>query len=136
MQKQNNFNEQKNYRKRRGNFGEDIAAKYLIDKGYRIIFRNFRYGKQGEIDIIAEIGDILVFIEVKTRSNSNFGKAIEQISRKKILLWRRAAEGYMFKNNIFGCECRLDLIAIDIATVDSNANALPNYTITHIENVV
>ena len=130
----------RDYRKRCGNLGEDIAVEYLLANGYRIIFRNFRYGKQGEIDIIAEFGDILIFIEVKTRSSGNFGKAVEQISRRKLLLWRQAAEGYMYINRIVGRECRLDLIAIDFASnphsSDINSNdTQKNYTITHIENV-
>ena len=122
MQKTNDYNKQC------GNFGEDIAVKYLVESGYKIIQRNFKYGKRGEIDIIAERADILVFIEVKTRTNIYFGSAIEQISQNKILRWRQAAEGYLFSNQIENKECRLDLIAIDI-------NSEKKYEITHLENV-
>ena len=121
MQKLNTYN------KHCGNFGEYIAFKHLSANGYSIIERNFKYGKRGEIDIIAEREGVLVFIEVKTRTTVNFGSAIEQISPNKILRWREAAEGYMFLHQITNKECRLDLIAIDIAD--------GNYKITHIENV-
>lgn len=116
-----------NFKKQCGNFGEDLAVKFLEENGYKIIHRNFKYGKRGEIDIIAEIAETLVFIEVKTRTNTCFGSAIEQISQNKMLNWRQAAEGYLFENQINDKECRLDLIAIDF---DSN-----NYKISHIENV-
>ena len=117
-----------NYKKQCGNYGENIAVKYLEENGYKIIQRNFKYSKRGEIDIIAESDDILVFIEVKTRTNDNFGSAIEQILPNKILRWRQAAEGYMFIHQIIAKKCRLDLIAIDFEG--------KNYKITHIENVV
>lgn len=128
--KSDNFNTDSNksseYNKVFGKQGEDIAVKYLEEKGYIIKQRNFKFGKEGEIDIIAQDGKVLVFIEVKTRRNYLFGDPINQISQKKRKLWRFAAEGYMFKNNITNNECRLDLIAIDM--IDRTPK------ITHIEN--
>jgi putative endonuclease len=109
-----------------GNQGEEIAIKFLEDKNYSIIHRNFKFGKVGEIDIIAKNENILVFVEVKTRTNYSFGNPIQQISSKKKINWRKAAEGYLFKNNIDNQECRLDLIAIDM--FDNQIK------ITHIEN--
>jgi putative endonuclease len=101
------------YNKEFGNKGEKIAAEFLEKKGFEIIEKNFKFGREGEIDIIAKDNNILVFIEVKTRTNHKFGKPIQQISYKKQLSWRRAAEGFMFKKNIINQECRLDLLAID-----------------------
>lgn len=65
-----------------GKLGEKIAEKYLIKNKYTIIEKNF-YSKQGEIDIIAEEKDTreIVFIEVKTRTNSKYGRPKDTISR-------------------------------------------------------
>ncbi|MCL2038962.1 MAG: YraN family protein [Bacteroidetes bacterium] len=112
-----------------GNKGESIAEKYLIDKGYSIIEKNFHFGKEGEIDIIAtDKNNVLVFIEVKTRTNHNFGHPLLSITEKKKRSIRFAANGYMLKHNITNQECRIDFIAIDMIT------NLPD--ITHLENVI
>jgi putative endonuclease len=112
--------------KKIGNKGEELAVKFLEDKNYSIIQRNFKFGQGGEIDIIAQIDNILVFVEVKTRTNLHFGNPIQQISATKRTNWRNAAEGYLFKNNITNQECRLDLIAINMFN--------DKIEITHIEN--
>ena len=61
-----------------GKKGEEIAANYLAEKGYKIIARNWRFGKD-EIDIIAEHDNFLVIIEVKTRSSSDYGEPEEAV---------------------------------------------------------
>lgn len=65
-----------------GKLGEDLACKYLQNKGYKILERNFE-AKQGEIDIIALDKEELVFIEVKTRSNILYGKPAEAVNEIK-----------------------------------------------------
>ena len=60
----------------KGKLGENISVDYLIKNGYKILERNYR-NKIGEIDIIALYDGILVFIEVKSRSNINYGYAFE-----------------------------------------------------------
>ena len=75
-----------------GNVGEQIAAEYLVKNGFKILDRNFRYGRFGEIDIIAVENEYICFIEVKTRTSSLFGTPIEAVGyekRKKIkaLAW-------------------------------------------------
>ena len=93
---------------------EFIAEDYLRKNGYTIIKKNFHYGKLGEIDIIAEINNILVFCEVKGRNNSNYGSAIESVTYGKQIKLRKTAEGYMQINKITNKDCRMDLVAIDI----------------------
>ena len=61
----------------KGRIGEDIAKKYLQKLGYKIIDMNWHYSKNAEIDIIAEDGKILVFVEVKTRASLNFGHPLK-----------------------------------------------------------
>lgn len=62
--------------------GENIAVKFLEKKGYRIIRRNYKT-HIGEIDIIAQDGDTIVFVEVKTRGNELFGKPFEAVNKRK-----------------------------------------------------
>lgn len=117
-----------NYNKIFGNKGEDIAANYLENKGYTIVKRNFKFGREGEIDIIAKNEKILIFIEVKTRTNHLYGEPIAQISMNKRRTWRRAAEGFLYINKIVDYECRFDLIGIDITGETLH--------IEHIENAM
>ena len=105
---------------------ESIAEKYLIENGFKIIKKNFHFGKLGEIDIVAEKGGFLVFCEVKGRNNDHYGTAIESVSYSKQMKLRKAAEGYMQINKITDKDCRMDLVAIDI--VDGKPQ------ITHLEN--
>jgi len=105
--------EQKSKRKF-GNEGEEIAVNYLIENGYNIRKKNFKFGNVGEIDIIAEDGDYLCFIEVKTRTNLNYGHPLESITPSKIKAARKAAEGYIHINKLYNRDCRFDAIAIEI----------------------
>ena len=80
-----------------GNLGEDIASAFLQKKGYAVIRRNFSC-RVGEIDIIAQNGEYLCFVEVKLRKNADHGEAREFVTRskqKKIIL---AAKYYLSKN--------------------------------------
>ena len=70
------------YNKSIGNFGEDEAVKYLMKHSYKIITRNFSC-KLGEIDIIAKDKDVLVFIEVKARTNDKYGNPSDAIGYYK-----------------------------------------------------
>ncbi len=96
-------------------FGEEKACGYLIKKGYNIIDRNFRKG-YGEIDIIATKDNILIFVEVKTRTTSLFGGAKEAISYLKLKKLTRTAQFYKFSHHnlpyqrflsIFICSLRI-----------------------------
>jgi len=80
-----------------GNKGEDMAVDYLIAHGYTILHRNWRF-KSWEVDIIANKGKFLHFIEIKTRSSSAYGKPEESISKKKIDNLMNAAEEYQYQN--------------------------------------
>ena len=81
-----------------GRLGEDRACKYLEEKGYRIKARNFTV-KGGEIDIIAEIGEFIVFIEVKTRSTGydmrRFGRPSDAVTSTKKSRFRGAVREYL-----------------------------------------
>ena len=84
-------------RKRIGDIGEDVAARYLMENGYLICERNFRL-RFGEIDIVAMDEDgCTVFVEVKTRKNADFGYASEFVDRRKRQKLIRTAELYAGK---------------------------------------
>jgi putative endonuclease len=97
---------------KKGIIGEDVAVDYLMKKGYRILQRNYRF-EHGEIDIVAEDGNVLVFIEVKARRSKEFGEPEDAVTPRKREKLRSTANGYMFENNIDDKECRFDVIAID-----------------------
>ena len=72
-----------NYNKTLGKLGEDIAIRFLKYKGYKVIEKNFSC-RYGEIDIIAQNSKFLIFVEVKTRTNLNYGKPVEAVNKIKI----------------------------------------------------
>ena len=93
-----------------GIYGENIATKYLIDRGYSILKRNFRNG-HAEIDIIAQLNTQLVIVEVKTRNTSKYGNPEQSVSSKKQQLLAQAAEAYLLQNDL-DLIVRYDIISI------------------------
>lgn len=80
-----------------GDLGEEIASGFIIEKGYQILERNWRY-KHWEVDIIASRKHKLHFIEVKTRNSLRFGKPEESITREKMTHLKNAAEQYQYQH--------------------------------------
>ncbi len=95
-----------------GNRGEDWAAEWLQGQGYEIWFRNYRHGR-AEIDIIARKGKLVVFVEVKTRSNLSFGDPEIAVNRVKISHIKKAAEHFIHAND-WPHDVRFDVIAISL----------------------
>lgn len=103
---------------------ENLAMEFLVDKGYKILDRNFRC-RLGEIDIIAQsLSDkTIIFCEVKYRKTDFYGNSLEAVNYKKRNTIRKVAGYYLIKRfNSTEIPCRFDVIGID------------NCTITHIEN--
>ena len=94
-----------------GRIGEDEATKYLQRLGYKIICNNFRC-IQGEIDIIAQDDDELVFIEVKTRSTKLYGEARDAVDGRKQKHIYEAARYYLYKYRLEGVFTRVDVIEV------------------------
>ncbi len=95
-----------------GKKGEDIAAKYLLENNYKILERNWRAGHL-EIDIIAKIKDIIVIVEVKTRTSTSMydpAMAVNRIKQKQLI---RAANKYILSSNLSN-EVRFDIISVFI----------------------
>ena len=99
-----------------GHEGEEEACRFIVNLGYRIIKRNFNYGRVGEIDIIAMDGEQLVFIEVKSRTNRySYGKPEDSVDWRKQKQLKRVAEGYYHINKLQDQACRFDVIAVDMS---------------------
>ena len=107
-----------------GNKGEMLASRYLLDKGYAVHHHNWRSGHK-EIDIIAQQRNVLVFVEVKSRSSAVFGDAVDAVTPAKIKLLISAAEAYLQKK-----ECDL-CYRFDVVTVTGDGE---HRCIEHIED--
>ena len=113
-------------KKETGDRGEKLAAELLIKKNYKIVEQNYRFG-HGEIDIIAKDKDVLVFVEVKTRKNLEFGPPEFAVTKNKQRQIRKIAEAYLYEKKISDLDCRIDVVAILL-----KKNLPPE--INHIEN--
>ncbi|WP_274474206.1 YraN family protein [Mangrovimonas aestuarii] len=93
-----------------GKKGEQMAVDFLVDKGYSILERNYRYLK-AEIDIIIQKDEVVCAVEVKTRSTSDFGNPQDFVKPKQIKLLVEALNHYILENDL-DVEGRFDIIAI------------------------
>jgi putative endonuclease len=105
------------YKKTVGQFGEELAQKFLIKKGYTIIDANTKVSFK-EIDIVARIKNTVVFVEVKTRTTKKFGEAVDAITDAKTDNLKKAVSMYL-ESHKYPKDCgknnfRIDLIAVDI----------------------
>ncbi len=108
-----------------GKAGENRAANYLEGKGYKILARNYRI-RSAEIDIVAEKDGVIVFVEVKARSNVRHGLPAEAVNFRKQQKIIEAASVFLQDDDYADCACRFDVIEIY-----SDAK---NFTVRQIEN--
>lgn len=102
---------------------EGYAASYLADRGYRILEQNF-HCRQGEIDLIAQDGRYLVFIEVKYRRNKKYGEPTEAVDWKKQQRIRRTAKYYLHRRGYSEeTPCRFDVVGIASEKISVIQNA-------------
>ncbi|MCE3283518.1 MAG: YraN family protein [Chitinophagaceae bacterium] len=95
-----------------GSKGEEMAAAYLVQQGFSILERNWRF-RHWEVDIIASKNDRLHFFEVKTRTSGKYGKPEESMSFDKMKSLRNAAEEYQYRNPKWKY-VQFDVVAISI----------------------
>ena len=100
------------YRKKFGDWGEDIAVRYLSDKGYVILQRNFRAAR-GEIDIIARDNNCIVFVEVKTGSTNKYGPPEDRITMSKRKQLYKIANEFVNQNPKLETDFGFDAVIID-----------------------
>ncbi|SHJ54047.1 putative endonuclease [Clostridium cavendishii DSM 21758] len=101
----------KAYNKLIGSYGEDICSKTLKNLGYKILEKNFRC-RMGEIDIIAIQGNILSFIEIKSRFSASYGNPCEAVTYFKIRKIINTANYYIFKEKFFNINVRFDIMEV------------------------
>ena len=113
--------------RRLGRWGEDLAAKFLVGKGYRVLDRNWQC-RFGELDLGAEGEGYLCCVEVKLRRTQRFGTGAEQVDRRKREKLRTAAELYL-QEHPAGLQPRFDVIEV----LAPNGLGTKNPKIRHIE---
>lgn len=104
----------KGARKRLGDTGEEIAARELIRRGYTVRERNWRC-LEGELDIVAEQRESLVFVEVRTRRGDRFGTPEESITPAKRAHLVAAAQAYLQAHPLQDCDWRIDVVAVELS---------------------
>jgi putative endonuclease len=104
--------------------GEDRALRFLLDKGYRLQQRNYRFGR-GEIDLIMEDPrGVLVFVEVKANRVQGAGHPLERIDGRKIRQVQRLAQRYCWQKGSENRDMRFDVVGVDLERSD----------VLHVEN--
>ena len=111
--------------KQLGQNGEDIAEKFLIKQGYKILERNRHFSRYCEIDIIAQDKDTLVFVEVKTRKTDICGHPLEAITKTKYKNIRTGLSLYLQENPNYK-NYRIDVVSILLK---------PKLEIKHLKNI-
>ena len=97
-----------------GDRGEDLAARHLERAGWKVLDRNFRMGRK-EIDLVARRGEVVAFVEVKTRAGSGYGHPLEAITWKKRREIQQVAAAWIDRKGRPGDTYRFDAVAVMIA---------------------
>jgi putative endonuclease len=114
-------------KKQLGAIGEKESLKFLENKGYKLLEKNFRCSL-GELDLIMMNGEEMVFVEVRSRTGSAFGEPCETVNRTKQNKLYRLAEYYLNHKDLHDISCRFDVLSV-ILTFDGKLKE-----IEHIEN--
>lgn len=117
-----------------GRRGEDAALRFLEGKGYRLILRNYRFGR-GEIDLVMDdpLGS-LVFVEVKSNRTLAAGHPLERVDGRKIRRLQRLAQRYVHQHGQETRDIRFDVVGVDLSGPSGARPATAPEPILHIEN--
>lgn len=110
-----------------GLIGEQLAVNYIRDNGYSIMDRNYRT-RLGELDIIAKKDNIIVFIEVKTRTSNTYGMPSEAVTYRKQKTIQRLSQQYILHRKLNDTCLNYRFDVIEVKVIDKK------YKIDHIEN--
>ncbi|XHR27069.1 MAG: YraN family protein [Chthoniobacteraceae bacterium] len=113
-------------RHRLGREGERIAERYLKRAGYKILYRNFRAPRGGEVDLVCREGDTLVFAEVKTRTSEAFGAPAEAVTREKERLIARGALEWLRLLHHPDIYYRFDIVEVRMAAAEPEVTLIRN----------
>jgi putative endonuclease len=113
-------------RHRLGREGERIAERYLKRAGYKILYRNFRAPRGGEVDLVCREGDTLVFVEVKTRTSEAFGTPAEAVTREKERLIARGGLEWLRLLHHPDIYYRFDIVEVRMAGTDPEVTLIRN----------
>ncbi|NOX37192.1 MAG: YraN family protein [Calditrichaeota bacterium] len=108
-----------------GRWGEEIAARFLLERGMTILERNFR-AERGEMDLIAQDGNVVVFVEVKTGDSHRFGLPEERITRSKQRQLYKIAQAYIQLHPRDDVDYRFDVVIVDGNPRDYRIRYYPN----------
>jgi putative endonuclease len=99
------------HRKQLGALGERLAGRYLVQQGYKIVARNWRC-PEGELDLVAQKGEELVFVEVRTRRGTRLGSPEESITAAKQARLIQLAQAFLAEYNDPDCAWHIDVVAV------------------------
>ena len=102
----------------RGAWAEDLACQHLLDRGLRLVTRNYRC-RHGEIDLVMRDATTTVFVEVRLRSRTDFGSGAESVDARKQARLLSSAEHYLQRHATLLADCRFDVVSI-LRSVDSH----------------
>lgn len=103
---------------KKGRIGEELAATYLREQGYQIIFQNF-YCKYGELDLVAKKNKLLVFVEVKTRTQDCYGTPAEAVDRRKRSHMTYAARTFVQRFGFHHAQLRFDVVEVRLNHIEN-----------------
>ncbi|WP_136520420.1 MULTISPECIES: YraN family protein [Cellulomonas] len=96
-----------------GRYGEDVAARFVTEAGWRVLDRNWRCA-EGELDIVALDGDELVAVEVKTRRSAAYGHPAEAVTARKLARLRRLTAAWLRAHDVQARSVRVDVVAVTL----------------------
>ncbi|HEY9868458.1 MAG TPA: YraN family protein [Candidatus Obscuribacterales bacterium] len=127
------------WRQRLARAGEEAAARYFAGKGARILARNWRAGRYAEVDLILRQGEVIVFVEVKTRRKVGNGvdsaqSAFDSINRRKQQKIVTSARIYLARHNLAEAPWRLDVVFVEFCLAPDwqQATTFPDPAIIHV----
>jgi putative endonuclease len=107
-----------------GRAGERRAREYLVERGWTIEAANYRFGRR-EVDLVARRGNLIAFVEVKTRAGAGYGTPEEAVTRLKRREIELVAQEYLVRHRLEDVDVRFDVLALTVG---------PEVRITHLED--
>lgn len=105
----------KGQNKNTGKKGEELALAELLKRGYRLVESNFG-NRFGEVDLVMRDGEVIVFVEVKTKVGDLFGAPEEMVDRRKLARVRRMGEVFVVERGVKDAACRIDVVAVVLSS--------------------